>query len=54
MILTLITTIFWILFSIYRVFVNQPSPVVPEEIVLQLDPKLDTNIINEMKNRIYP
>jgi hypothetical protein len=54
MILTLITTVFWISFSVYRVFTEKESPVVPEEISQPLDPKLDTGIIEGIKSRIYP
>lgn len=54
MILTLITVLFWISFTIYQVFTNEPAPVVPEEIILQLDPKLDSNTIKKMTDRIYP
>ena len=52
MIMTLITTIFWITFNIYRVFKQEPSPVVPEEIILQIDPKLDNSTIGQIKSRI--
>lgn len=54
MILTVITVLFWISFTIYQVFTNEPSSIVPEEIILQLDPKLDVNTIKKMSDRIYP
>lgn len=53
-ILTSITILFWISFNIYQVFSKQVSPVVPEEVILQIDPKLDTNTLNIMKSKIYP
>ncbi len=54
MILSLITGMFWIVFNVYRVFTTKPAPAVPEEVIMQLDPKLDTDTINEMRNRLYP
>jgi hypothetical protein len=52
MIMTLITTIFWISFNIYRVFKQEADPVVPEEVILQIDPKLDNTTIELIKNKI--
>ena len=54
MILTLITAIFWISFSVYRAFSVETSVTVPDEIIAPLTPKLDTTVVEEMKNRIYP
>lgn len=52
MILTLITAIFWMMFSVYRSF-TKPAPVtVPEEVVSQLNPKLDTETIELMSSKI--
>ena len=51
-ILTLITILFWISFSIYQVFTKEASPVVPEEIILQIDPKLDIETIKMMRSKI--
>lgn len=54
MILTLITGSFWIIFNLYRVFTSAPAPVVEKEVISQIDPKIDMNIINDMKARINP
>jgi hypothetical protein len=51
-ILTLITILFWISFSIYQVFTSNTSPVVPTEIILQIDPKLDIETIKTMRSKI--
>lgn len=51
-ILTLITILFWISFSIYQVFTKEVSPVVPKEIILQIDPKLDIETIKIMRSKI--
>lgn len=52
MILTLITILFWISFSIYSTFSDKPEPVVNEEVIKQIEPKLDIETINMMKDRI--
>lgn len=54
LILTFITIIFWVSFNIYAVFTKKVPVVVSEEILLPLDPKLDTEIINQMEKRNYP
>lgn len=53
LILTLITVIFWISFGIYRSFTNEPESTVSEETLLPLNPILDTETINEIKERKY-
>lgn len=52
MILSLITVLFWVMFSIYRVFTTKPTPNVSEEVLKDLDPKLDSLIIREIEKRI--
>lgn len=54
LILTLITTLFWISFNVYRVFTTKPDAVVPQEISLPIDPKLDTNTLDMIKSKSYP
>ncbi|MFZ3301712.1 MAG: hypothetical protein WA152_03305 [Microgenomates group bacterium] len=52
MILTLITAIFWMMFSVYRSF-TKPAPVtVPEEVVNQINPRLDTETIELMSTKV--
>lgn len=52
MILTLITIIFWVSFSIYKVFTTDTAEIVPEEITLPIDPKLDMDTIELIKNKL--
>ncbi len=54
MILTLITAVFWIMFLIYKSFTSEVPNPIPEEITSQISPKLDTETIEIMKNKIYP
>lgn len=53
-ILTIITLLFWISFSIYRVFSSKPAPQVPTNVLLNLDPKLDNVTLDQTEKRIYP
>jgi hypothetical protein len=53
MILTLITVIFWISFTVYRVFTTETKPEIPEEVVLKLDPSFDIKTLQMTKDRIY-
>ena len=52
-ILTAITAVFWVFFSVYRVFTGEPSPSVPAEILEPVNPTLDDAVINAMEGRIY-
>lgn len=51
MILTLITAVFWMMFSIYRSFTKPASISIPDEVVNQLVPKLDTETIELVRSR---
>lgn len=52
MILTLITSIFWMMFTIYRSFTKPTPTVVPDEVINQIVPKLDTETIGIMKTKL--
>lgn len=54
MILTLVTILIWLVFNIYRSFTRQAPPAVPVEIVLPINPRLDTTTIDQMEQRLYP
>lgn len=51
LILTTITLITWVFFSIYRAFVKPLPIVVPPEILEPIDPRLDSNILNTLQQR---
>ena len=53
LILTTITLVSWVFFSIYRAFVKPQPGVVPPEILEPIDPKLDTDSLNKLKERFY-
>ena len=52
-ILTTITVVFWVFFSIYRVFTDEPSYDVPAEILEPVSPTLDTSLIDKIESRIF-
>ncbi len=53
LILTLITSVMWISFNVYRAFTTKPAPVVPAEISEPLTPTLDTDAINQIESRTF-
>lgn len=53
-ILTSITVIFWIIFSIYHAFNNPKPSTIDPEIVSSLVPEIDTITLEQIKERIYP
>jgi len=52
-ILTLITSVLWIFFNLYRVFTNKPDYKVSEEILAPFSATLDQKIISEIENRVF-
>jgi hypothetical protein len=51
LILTAITTIFWISFSVYRVF-TKPNPIdISSEVTTSINPSLDLDTLNEIEKR---
>lgn len=52
-ILTLITSIIWIFFSLYRVFTDKSDIKVSQEILEPLSPSLNEEIISEIENRVF-
>lgn len=52
-IMTLITTIAWVGFEIYRAFTKSPDPIVPPEVIAPLDPTLDTFTLESLVNKVY-
>lgn len=52
-ILTLITSIFWIFFSLYRVFTDKSEPKVFKEILESFSPSLNEEVISEIENRVF-
>ena len=52
-VLTTITLIFWVFFSVYRAFSQQPAPGVAPEILEPLTPTLDAATIDKIEGRTF-
>ena len=52
-ILSLITIVLWVFFSIYRLIMAKPAPVIPKEILAPINPDLDTRSLEKLNNRLY-
>jgi hypothetical protein len=52
-ILTTITIIFWILFSVFRIFASKPSVSIPPEILEPVTPTLDSESLNKIVQGVY-
>lgn len=52
-ILTVITSILWVIFDVYRAFTTKPAPIVPEEILAPINPTLNQDLLNEVEKRVY-
>jgi len=52
-IISLITTIVWVGFEVYRAFSQKPSPTVTDEVIQTLDPTLDVEILEAVSRRVY-
>lgn len=50
-ILSVITIVFWIGFSVFRAFTKEPDPKVPAEILAPLNPTLDLEALNRLERR---
>lgn len=52
-IMTTITTVSWVGFSVYRTLTKKPLPNVPVEILEPISPELDTNTLAQIAERVY-
>lgn len=52
-VLTLITIFFWIAFEVYRSLTVKPTPPVPPEIIIALNPTLDSAALNKLQQRMH-
>ena len=52
-ILTIITLVFWLFFSIYQVFTKTPQLNVAPQIIEPLDPLLDKNALDKLQGTTY-
>lgn len=52
-ILTLITVFIWIGMDIYRTLTDRTSPSVPQEILTPVNPEINTQTLDLLKERLY-
>ena len=52
-VLTIVTSVFWAFFDVYRNFKKSPPIVVPEDIISPINPKLDLVTLNGLAGRYY-
>lgn len=53
LILTVITTLIWVVFDVYRSFTTKPKPDVPSEILAPIDPTLDKDVLDNLSKKVY-
>jgi hypothetical protein len=52
MILTLVTLLIWLSFTVIRSFTAEPAAIVPVEIVLPINPNLDSQTLDQMETKL--
>jgi hypothetical protein len=52
-ILTTLTVIFWIIYSLYDVLTSTPPVNVPPEILAPINPTLDKDALDSIQERVY-
>lgn len=53
LVLTLLTVVMWISFSIYRALTTKPTPEVPSAISQPLTPTLDKSTLDKIESKIF-
>lgn len=48
---TLITVVIWVGFSVYQAYVKHDTPENLEKYLQEFDPKLDTTVLDQLKER---
>lgn len=52
-IFTVITSIVWVAFDVYRAFTSKPNPDVSAEILSPINPILDKEILDILSKKVY-
>lgn len=50
---TTITLLLWIFVGIYEILTSKPDSVVSPELLENIDPKLDTEVLNSLSGKLY-
>ncbi len=48
-----ITIIFWVFFTVYRIFVTTPEVDVPDELLAPINPALDVAALENIESRVF-
>jgi hypothetical protein len=52
-IITTITIVFWVFFTVYRVLTSKPVPEIPENLMEPVNPTLNTQTLNQIPNKKF-
>lgn len=52
-IITTITVVFWVFFTVYRVLVSEPDTVIPASLMQPVNPTLDIETLSSIRNKKY-
>lgn len=52
-ILTTITIIMWVFFGLYQVLTKKPNIDVPDSLLIEVNPTLDTTTLNTIQSRLF-
>lgn len=52
-VITTITVIFWVFFGLYQILTRKPDVDVPQNLLEEINPNLDTTVLNQIQNRLF-
>lgn len=52
-VVTTITIVFWVFFSLYQIVTKKPESEVPPDLLREFSPHLDTATLNSVQNRLF-
>jgi hypothetical protein len=52
-VITTITVIFWVFFGLYEILTRQSEIDVPQALLQEIDPSLDTTVLNQIQSRLF-
>jgi hypothetical protein len=52
-VITTITVIFWVFFGLYQILTKKADVDVPQVLLEEINPTLDTTALNQIQNRLF-
>ena len=52
-VVTTITLIFWVFFGLYEILTTKSNVEVPEVLLQEINPTLDTTVLGQLQNRLF-